>query len=298
MSRKSVRIPKGISQVQSDVIYLDESGVADLNDKQTKHFILTGVFAEKDSFEKYNSYYCQLKYKYLKENIGLHAYDLFHNPGKYDQQFIFEFASFIDALPFGFCTVSINKNKIINDAQKRKIKRPLEASFNRAITIYLEEGGKKEDFYTEKVSTIVKKISQYRMENVNRFYALKITYEEIIKRYLSDYTENINQECKPFEICFEDGSNKERILVLTEKFKQVDDSFGILLKENLSEISFPNKKAKYLGLELADVISFGFNLSLNGKLDSNDSYKIIWEAINRRRIEFKDKKSIDMFIKL
>jgi hypothetical protein len=63
-------------------------------------------------------------------------------------------------------------------------------------------------------------------------------------------------------------------------------------------MSFPYKRARYLGLELADIIAFGFNLSLYNKASTSVSYSKIWEAINRRRIEFKNKKGIDMFVKL
>ena len=85
---------------------------------------------------------------------------------------------------------------------------------------------------------------------------------------------------------------------LTEKFKTLPDPLKNGLKNNLTGISFPYKKARYLGLELADIISYGFNLSLYNKASTNIFYKEIWEAVNRRRVEFKTKKDIDMFIRL
>lgn len=298
MTRKSVRIPKGINHRTKDIVYLDESGVADLNDKQSKFFILTGIIADNDSFQKYNRYYCQLKYKYLGDDVEIHSHDLFHKPGKFESKFIDELATFIDNIPFCFFTVAANKKKLLNSTTKRKAKDLMGTTFNKALSIYIEREKDKEAFYSEPLSAVLKEISKYKFKDINRLYPLEITYKEILNQYLTSYTKNINKGVKDFEIYFEESSNMNKILELTEKFKTSGEPFTTGLGTSLLNISFPNKRARYLGLELADIVSFGFGLSLYRKVSERKSYRKIWEALNRRRIEFNNKKGVNMFIKL
>jgi hypothetical protein len=298
MAYKSVRIPNDTIPQVRDIIYIDESGVADLEDKKTKYFILTGVITDSELFKKYNSYYCQLKYKYLGDDVEIHSHELFYNPGKYEQRFIKELGFFIDNIPFCFFTVSVNKNKLINSARKQRVRNPLNTTFRKAISIYDENGKTRTELYTNPVSRVISEISRYSFKDINRYYALEVTYKELLKKYLTDYTKKINIDIRDFEIYFEESPNKAKILKLTEKFKTTGQPFDTGLCKKLAGISFPYKRAKYLGLELADIISFGFNLSLYKQASSNVAYSRIWEAINKRRTEFKTKKSVDMFIKL
>ena len=298
MPFRSVRIPNDTIPHTKDIIYIDESGVADLNDKKTRFFILTGVVTDSELFTKYNSYYCQLKYKYLGDDIGIHSHKLFYKPGKYKRKFIKELSFFIDNIPFCFFTIAINKNKLLSSTPKRKVRDPLATTFRKAISIYVENGKSKKDLYLAPVSQAISEIGNYKFRDINRYYALEVTYRELLNKYLTDYETKINNERRDFEIYFEESPNKTRVLNLTEKFKTLSEPFKSGLEDNLSGISFPYKKARYLGLELADIISFGFNLSLYKKASTNVFYKNIWEAINRRRIEFKTKKDIDLFVKL
>ncbi len=298
MAYKSVRIPNEAITNNRDIIYVDESGVADLNDKQARYFILTGVVADSELFKKYNSYYCQLKYKYLGDDVAVHSYDLFHNPGKYQRKFIEELSIFIDNIPFCFFTIATDKVKLFSSIPKKKINDPLATTFRKAISIYTENGKTQTDLYTAPVSQVLVEISKYKIKDINRYYALETTYKELLNQYLNNYTSSINGAMRDFEICFEESPNKTRIIEITEKLKNSGTSLGQNLNDNFAGISFPYKRARYLGLELADIIAFGFNLSLYGKASTNLSYSKIWEAINRRRIEFKNKKGIDMLVKL
>ena len=298
MAYKSVRIPNEAVISNRDIIYIDESGVADLNDKKTKYFILTGVITDSELFKKYNSYYCQLKYKYLGDDVGVHSYNLFHNPGKYEKKFIEELSIFIDNIPFCFFTIAVDKTQLLLSVPKKKINDPLATTFRKAIAIYAENGKTQTDLYTAPVSQVIADISKYKIQDINRYYALEVAYKELLERYLKEYTTTINGAIRDFELCFEESPNKTRIIEITEKLKNSGITLGQSLNDNFAGISFPYKRAKYLGLELADIIAFGFNLSLYGKASTNLTYSKIWDAINKRRVEFKNKKGVDMFVKL
>lgn len=298
MAYKSVRIPNEAVISNRDIIYIDESGVADLNDKKTKYFILTGVITDSELFKKYNSYYCQLKYKYLGDDVAVHSYNLFHNPGKYKKKFIEELSIFIDNIPFGFFTIVANKTKLLSSVPNKKINDPLSTTFRKAISIYTANNKTQADMYTAPVSEVISEISKYKIQDINRYYALEVTYRELLEQYFNKYTPAVNTTSQDFELCFEESPNKKRILEITEKLKNSGTSLAQNLNDNFTGISFPYKRAKYLGLELADIIAFGFNLSLYGKASTNLTYSKIWEAINKRRIEFKNKKKIDMLVKL
>lgn len=298
MAYKSVRIPNEAVISNRDIIYIDESGVADLNDKKTKYFILTGVITDSELFKKYNSYYCQLKYKYLGDDVAVHSYDLFYKPGKYKKKFIEELSIFIDNIPFGFFTIVANKTKLLSSVPNKKINDPLSTTFRKAISIYTANNKTQADMYTAPVSEVISEISKYKIQDINRYYALEVTYRELLEQYFNKYTPAVNTTSQDFELCFEESPNKKRILEITEKLKNSGTSLAQNLNDNFTGISFPYKRAKYLGLELADIIAFGFNLSLYGKASTNLTYSKIWEAINKRRIEFKNKKKIDMLVKL
>lgn len=298
MAYKSVRIPNETLDRKRDIIYFDESGVADLNDRKTRYFILTGVITDSESFMKYNTYYCQLKYKYLGDDVALHSYDLFYKPGKYKRKFIEELGIFIDNIPFCFFTIATDKKSLLSSIPKRKIKNPLATTFRKALAIYIEANKSRTDFYTSPVSQVIADISRYKIQDINRYYALEVTYKELLNRYLTMYIPSVNGQLKDFELYFEESPNKMRIIEIMEKFRNSGNALGQYMNDNFAGISFPYKRARSLGLELADIIAFGFNLSLYGKASKNLTYSKIWDAINRRRIEFKNKRELDLFVKL
>ena len=65
-------------------------------------------------------------------------------------------------------------------------------------------------------------------------------------------------------------------------------------------ISFPNKKARYLGLEIADIISYGYNLSKYKKINFSEveSYKDVWGIICKKRYILKRDFGIDYVYKI
>lgn len=292
MMDKSVRIPQDIPEYSKDILYFDESGIADLSDYQTKYFILTCVITEHNSFERYNPYYYQLKYKYFNSYKELHSHDLFYKPSKKTLDFISELSCFIDNIPFGFSSIAINKETVLMQCKKTRTKRPLDTTLNQALSIYIKQGLRKKDFFREEISVIIKKILRHKMINIDRYYPLEKSILEILKKYTSEYAKIINKGEKEYELFLEDNPNKVRILKYIERFKSSYKD----LATGLSNVSFPSKKAKYLGLELADIISFGYNLFLHQRLFQNKSYAPIWNVINKRRKEFKRKKMWESFL--
>ena len=262
MAYKSVRIPNETLDRKRDIIYFDESGVADLNDKKTRYFILTGVIADSESFMKFNTYYCQLKYKFLGDNVAVHSYDLFYNPKKYKRKFIEELGIFIDNIPFCFFTIATDKTHLLSSVPKKRINDPLATTFRKALGIYIETNRSSTNFYTTPVSQVIADISRYKIQDINRYYALEVTYKELLQRYLTMYVPSVNGQLKDFELYFEESPNKMRIIEITEKFKNSGNVLGQYMNANFAGISFPYKRARYLGLELADIIACGFNLSI------------------------------------
>lgn len=285
MNNKSYELCTNTNKSIKDIIYFDESGVADLKDKQTKYFILTGICTQNSSIEKYNTYYSNLKNKYLGREIALHSHQLFYNPKEKEKLFIKELSLFLNNIPISFLVAIVNKDTLINSASKRKPGNSMDTSFKKAISIHTERGNSKESFYTKPLSSILKEISNYKFEDINRYYPLEIAYKKILEQYL--YTNTT----RPLEIYFEDNFNNRRLLKLTEKFKN-QKSFPFY---QLTGISFLNKESKCFGLELADIISFGFNLFMYKKADIHKSYKYIWKIIEKRGFKFQKDKYINIY---
>lgn len=295
MSGKSIRIPQDIPEYSKNILYFDESGIADLKDLQTKYFILTCIITDEISFQKYNPYYFQLKYKYFDSYAELHSHDLFYRPTKTTLEFISELLYFIDNIPFCFLCVAIKKKPLLDRTKKVRTRRPLDTTLNQALSIYTKYGLKRKDFFREEISSIIKKISNFEMLSVDRYFPLEKSLQTVLERYNSRYRTIINtKEEKEYELFLEDSPNKRRILKYIEKYQTSQRE----ITGTLSNISFPTKKAKYLGLELADIISFGFNLYINKRLRYNKAYIPIWNVINKRSREFKKKKDWDSFVML
>ena len=96
------------------------------------------------------------------------------------------------------------------------------------------------------------------------------------------------------QICFESSVYQSRILKYTDRFLQESE----FLKQSLYNISFPNKKAKFLGLEIADIISYGYYLSSHHRRKKNKLYEDIWKVIQRRRRDIEERYDMKCVIRI
>ncbi len=313
----SVRIPKKTSA--RNTIYIDESGTASLKDSGT-FFVLSGVIATNFIFDQVLYYYLNIKKKYLGYTGPIHAADLFSaNYGKnkygkqklfrfpkYKKKYISELADFLDTIPFVFITCVVNKKTLINSANKTHIKRPYETTLRKMKEIWCAEYPHRSvaDFYKEQVGEVKNIIKNYQINNINNYHPLNISYKFLLEKYNNEFIKKFRiTSGGSLEVCFESSSNQIRILELTEKFCKETDENGKLtkfsnnLKNNLYSISFPNKKSKFLGLEIADIISYGYFLAAERRISKNSDFLPIWKIIKKKRFELNTTKNFECFYK-
>lgn len=275
-----------------NTIYFDESGVSSLNDNG-QFFILTGVIASNIEFRELSAYYHRLKLKHFGEEESIHSQELFWKPKKTEVTFIQELTPYLETLDFSYITVIVDKKAILAKAPTTTPRNPFKTTFSEAKSIWKKSGFSEEKFKEKTIEEILATVKQNKFPDINNHYPLRIAYYTILKLYLTDYVKNKKINEKDFEICFETSPNRERILRYTEEFfderrkgnNKEKTSFAENLKNSIYSISFPNKRAKYLGLEIADIISYGYNLSKYKRLNNKEveSYKEIWNTICRKR---------------
>lgn len=288
-----------------NTIYFDESGVPSLKDKK-RFFILTGVIANNLEFTSLSEYYFRLKFKYFNEERTIHASNLFWKPNNKDLSFIEELVGYLETLNFSFLTVVVNKNAILKYLPQTQPKNPFYTTFSEAKSIWEKLTNKDENFREKTIKEILRTVKHSKFPDANKYYPLRIAYYTILKEYLGSYAKKCNLENLDFEICFETSPNRERILKYTEEFyeeriekrKKRKTKFAKNLKEHIYSISFPHKNAKYLGLEIADIISYGFNLSLNKRINAVPAYINIWEIVKRKRAHLKKNYGIECIYKI
>jgi hypothetical protein len=288
-----------------NTIYFDESGVPSLND-ENRFFVLTGVIGNNLEFYSLAEYYFRLKLKYFKEEKELHSSVLFWQPNTRALLFIKELVEYLETLEFAFLTVTVDKHAVLKEAPKTTPRNPYNTTFSQAKSLWKRDGFSQEKFGDRTVDEVLNIVKQKYFADINNYYPLKIAYYTILKKYLDDYTKKRKLENSNFEICFETSPNRERILKYTEEFfeeKNTDSSrektnFAKSLKENVYSISFPNKNAKYLGLEIADIISYGFGLSRNKRIKKVPSYREVWDIILKRRMNLKKDYDIECVYKI
>lgn len=275
-----------------NTLYFDESGVSSLKDKG-QFFILTGVIAKNIEFQNLATYYYRLKLKHFDDEKPIHSQELFWNPKKQEKEFIEELTPYLETLDFAYITVIVDKKALLSSIPSTSPKNPFYTTFSEAKSIWEKSGFSVEKFKEKTIEEVLEVVKKSKFQDVNKQYPLEIAYHTILKKYISDYVKKRKIDIKDFEICFETSPNRERILRYTERFfnerKSWDSkertSFAETLKDSIYSISFPNKRAKYLGLEIADMISYGYNLSKNKRLNNEEveSYKKIWDVICKKR---------------
>ncbi len=283
-----------VSKNNRITIYFDESGVSSLKD-QGRFFILTGVIANNSEFAQLSEYYFRLKLKYFKEEAPIHSVDLFWNKDEKIELFIKELVEYLETIQFGFLTVVVDKERVLESTPLTNPNNPFLTTFSEAKSIWQKKGLTTEKFKEKTIEEILEIVRKYKFPNINNYYPLKISYYTLLKKYLNEYAKRLEIDNCEFEICFETSPNRERIIRYTEEFYEErkkgnpkeKTNFAVNLKNHVYSISFPNKSAKYLGLEIADIVSYGFSLSRYKRINKAPLYKDVWDIISKRRTDIK-----------
>lgn len=291
---KDITIPK--ITTSRKVVYFDESGEEKMPnidlayDSPDRYFIYTAVIFNSYDVENLENYYFNLKKKYLGGIYEIHSTEFFRRPTENRILFTKALAEFIDTLPFFYITVIIDKKALFDSSSSTKIKKPMETTFKKALGIHTEKGFLHEDFYDKSIREILRMTSDYSMRDISDYYPLSLAYKTILEmyfqkllpQYFKPVFKNWEDTSAKAEFKFETSPNKERVLKLTEKFRSENSDLGRKLYNNMFDISFPLKKALYMGLELADVISYGYNLEKYKRLTQTPMYKPIRKVLLRR----------------
>lgn len=288
-----------------NTLYIDESGVGSFKD-DGRYFILTAIIANNNEMRLVSEYYFHLKNKYFKDNISIHSNEFFWRPTDKIKLFIPELINYLETIPFGILTIVIDKDKILKETKEVSIKYPYRTKFAQAKSIWQQSGLAPEKFEDKSVKEVLKTIQKFKIKNIDNHYPLRTAYKTLLKEYINNYAKSFRSGSTEFEICFETSPNRERILKYTEDFyneKKVGKpkektSFATKLKENVYSISFPNKSSRYLGLEIADIVSYGFNLSRYKRFDDVKIFKPLWDIISKKRIELKKEYGVNCLIEI
>lgn len=311
MANKDIRIPfKDSARV---TLYLDESGVASLRDTK-RYYILTGIVAKNSDFHNATSYYINLKRKYFGTSYSIHSSEIFSDYfgrekstrkkrlfriQRYKRKFGAELALLIDNLPFIYKTIIIDKHKLINNSKQIRIKSPDQTTIRKAFAIWASHthNNSFRDFSVSSIKDVIKEIKKEKELNIHNKSPLHMGLREVLIFYFQEYWNNFVTNGNNGEICFESSSDQLEIVKSLIKFKDETDKNGKItqlakdLRQKIFNVSFPNKYSKFLGLELADLISYGYHLKLQRKLKKTLAYKPIWKVI-------KDRDKLEISIKI
>lgn len=268
-----------------NTLFFDESGEEKMpqekipSSSKDRFFIYTSVIMKNSNIYSYQKYYSQIKNKNLKDNLSFHSSDFFHTATKQKINFINVLAEFLDTISFQYITVIVDKKKMFDKQKQVTPYEPMDTSLRKALSIHLEKNDSQNNFYTLQIKEILKEISQYKFWDKSDYYPLEISYKTILEIYFNKLYPDPKK--KPLtKICFETSPNKERLLHYTDILRnpmnhnEKTDLSNHIYKY-IYDISFPFKKAQYLGLEIADLIGYGYNLEINKRLSKVPMYKPI-----------------------
>ncbi len=243
------------------VMYLDESGIASLTDRQSKNFILTGVIINDNDYAQISAYFNYIKIKNnLNVDIPFHAYDLFGNQGHslylssnlVASNLAKSLAEFLDIIPIKIFCSSFKKEELIKFLTTEDVSyfknsqeawKDIDIGYEAvAAKLFLSFG----KYLNQKANAVGKIITESRRES--DIY--------ILKSYL---------RCKN-----KDMFQTKRLIANSEIFEK-----------KISGIGFENKKSLSCGLQIADLVSYIGLLSLERKLSRHQAREIpkIWNII-------------------
>lgn len=247
-------------------LYVDESGVANLTEMQTKYFVLTGIVAEESIDRDLSSYFHYIKRRYdLPESESFHATSFFQPKHKKKnplgvteakaKDFCSSIAEFVNNTPFEVMVVAIKKRDV-----EELLKMPKGYGFKGSA-------GHKKD------KDIVYEIAARK---------LFLQFASLLKKRKAHgaiVAESRRKSDVVLIDTFLDCHDEGRFTLASNK-KSVRD-----LKERVVSICFKNKRAVDGALQIADLFSYTVYQYLCKTL--NDSKKkrglgILWKTCSKR----------------
>lgn len=254
------------------VLYLDESGIANLIDVSQRYFLITGLIIDEIEDRALSGYFSFLKRRhFFKDDKSLHAYDLFEGSERLNEskskKLTLSLSEFINITPFKVIVVSVEKSSL---------KSYLNIKSNDEF-----EGDEK------------------KRRDRELPYEILSSY---IFLWFSNYAKKQNARCA---IVAESRMGADHTLLRTYVRCQQKDTFKDKnlvrscgnMRRNISSIRFESKSGVRSGLELADIISYVSFLKLNKRLAKREFTKrglsIIWHEIEKKM----EKNKIQTFTK-
>lgn len=285
-------------------MYFDESGIPsfkNVNQKYNRYFIFTGLLGNNFDFERLEAYYYRLKKKYFNHNILVHSAELFKNNSSKTKLYIKELASFIANIPFYPITVVVDKKKAYSKAEFTTPTDPFSSTLHLIKSVWSTNSHAGENFKDVTIEQALKLMRAYKFKNINNIYPLQKAFKEILAQYTHKTKRYLFDNHSPqLELCFETSPYRFEIIEMIDRytqFKNLTDSdekeLGVGLNACLFNVSFPNKNARFMGLELADLISYGYYLKTNRLLSKVPAYKPIWKILRSREKEFERVKKLE-----
>jgi hypothetical protein len=245
------------------ILYLDESGIANLAQLGDRYFIISTLTVEVNADSELSGYLKHLKRRHgFKESDSLHAFELFEKKespihikdNKQCKKFTESIIEFIENAPFNIHTYVIDK---------------------------------------EMLCSIISAPKGYRFKGSKRHAEDKeFAYEVLVRKILFDYAKFLSLKKSLGAIIAESRGNADSLVIrsfnMAQSKEETDNEKRTKIKERVREtihsICFANKKSVRSGLELADMISYCANLELNGKMKKRDArgLKQMWEKIKNK----------------
>ena len=242
------------------LLYLDESGTANLAQYKDIYFIIGTLVVESSADSELSGYLKHLKRRYgFKESEVLHAFEIFEDR---------------------------ESPVYIKDNTKCK-------EFTESITEFIENASFKIKVYVvdkDILRKILKTPDGYKFKGNKKHSEDKdFPYEILTKQIIFDYSYFLKKNKGMGAIIAESRGNADRVVIQSfNNAQNTNESDTDILKrkkqnirDKIHSISFANKKSVRSGLELVDIISYCTNLELSKKIKKRDprGIKQMWEKI-------------------
>lgn len=245
------------------LLYLDESGVANLAQYEDRFFIVTTLIVEVGADNELSGYLKHLKRRYgFNEAESLHAFELFENS---------------------------ESSSYLVDNKKCK-------NFTESITEFIENASFTIKVYAinkESLRGLLKTPEGYKFKGSRKHSEDKdFPYEILAKQIIFDYSTFLKKNKGKGAIIAESRGNADSVVIRSFNDAQSNNSSDKEsikkkkqnVRDTIHSICFANKKSVRSGLELVDIISYCANLQLSNRIKKRDSrgIKQMWEKIKKK----------------